>query len=359
MIISWNTELYIVSRKPGIDYKKSLELNEIKEFLETRRLSKSYDEYVKQNLLYFTEDLDDLANELNIKKIVPKGLYIMGIYGGEKKRGKKIYAGIALHEYRYDNIKFEFRLWNTRDRIIVPINLLKEYGIKVYKVIYMGEINPFRLRRFIDVILSDQGEASLKQFLQRALKINVDRIARSETIEMIKMLIEEVKQPNNIIKLDIDKHYIIYRCSRSFTAFAYRSQEPNVIIESHVAYAESEKEEIAYYYTAILNYLAYKVIQSGKAFIRSQFARPLFAVYMAGLAWKDIDDVTKNRVVELSKILHKKAPDKDYPNQKIALKDLERYSEFKELVKLLDSKVDRENLDKALDMVSGGGAEEE
>jgi hypothetical protein len=358
--MSWSTELYVVSRKQDIGYRKSLELDEIKEFLEIRQYSKNYDEYIKPNILYFTEDLNELAKELNVNRVVPKGLYIMGIYGGEKKKGKELYAGIALHEYRYNDVKFEFRLWNTKDMLVAHKELLKEYGIEVYKVVYRGEINPFKLRRFVDVILSKRGECCLKLFLQEVLKINIDRIAHSETIKMIETLIKEVKQPDNIVTLSADRYYVAYRCARAFTAFTFKPQEPNIIIESHVAYVKCEKEDIAYYYAATLNYLAYKVIEAGRSFIRDQFARPLLAVYVAGLSWKDVDEATRSRVVELSKILHEKAPNREYGNQKVALKDIAtRFSEFKELVKLLDSKVDRERLEDALNIVSGKGVEEE
>jgi hypothetical protein len=358
--MSWSTELYVVSRKQGIGYRKSLELDEIREFLEIKQYNKSYDEYIKPNILYFTEDFNELAKELNVNRIVPMGLYIRGIYGGEKKKGKELYAGIALHEYRYNDVKFEFRPWNTKDVLVAHKELLKEYGIEVYKVVYRGEINPFKLRRFIDVILSKRGESYLKLFLQEVLKINIDRIAHGETIKMIEKLIEEVEQPETITTLDVNKYSVAYRCARAFTAFAFKPQEPNIIIESHVAYIECEKEEITHYYAAALNYLAYKVIQLDRSFIRDQFARPLLAVYIAGLAWKDVDEATRSRVIEFSKILHEKAPNKEYGNQKVALKDIAtRFSEFKMLVKLLDSKVDRERLEDALNIVSGKGIKEE
>ena len=84
-----------------------------------------------------------------------------------------------------------------------------------------------------------------------------------------------------------------------------------------------------------------------------------FAIYIAGLAWKDVDDATKSEVVKLSKALHEKAPDREYSNQKVALRDLEKLPEFKKLVNTLNSIVNEERLEQALDMVSGKGTEEE
>jgi len=357
--MNWSTELYVVSRKQGIGYRKSLELDEIREFLEIKQYSKSYDEYIKPNILYFTEDFNELAKELNVSRIVPKGLHIMGIYGGEKKKGKELYAGIALHEYRYNGVKFEFRLWNTKDVLVAHKELLKEYGIEVYRVIYRGEINPFRLRGFVDVILSKQGVNSLKRFLQEVKEINANRVAHAETIKMIELLINEVKQPKSITTLNPEKYYVIYRRMRAFTAFAFKPASSNIIASDTVSYVECDESK-AFYYATILNYLAYKVVESGRSFIRDQFARPLLAVYIAGLAWKDVDEATRNRVIELSKILHEKAPNEEYGNQKVALKDIAtRFSEFKMLVNLLDSKVNRERLEDALNIVSGKGIKEE
>jgi len=357
--MSWSTELYVVSRKPGKEYSKSLELNEIKDYLEITQLSKSYDDYVAPNLLYFTEDLTKLAKELSVESIRPKGLYIMGIYGGEKKKEKEMYAGIALHEYSYDDIRFRFRLWRTKDLLEVPVSIVKKYGVEVFSVVYEGEINPFKLRKYVPVILSKTGEESLKSFLREALNINISKIVHKDTVRMIEALISEVKQPSLITPLNVNKYYVAYRCDRAFTAFAFKPQHPNIIIESHVAYIESSEEKVAYYYAAILNYLAYKVTQLGRAFIRHQFARPLLAVYMAGLVWKDVDEDTRLEVVKCSKVLHEKALNKEYSNQRVALKDVERLSEFKKLVEILDAKVSKENLEIALGMVSGKGVEEE
>jgi len=97
----------------------------------------------------------------------------------------------------------------------------------------------------------------------------------------------------------------------------------------------------------------------GRSFIRHQFARPLLAVYIAGLAWKGVDEAARSRVIELSKILHEKAPDMEYANQRIALKGIASFAEFKELVGLLDSKADKERLEDALNIMSGKGVEEE
>ena len=236
----------------------------------------------------------------------------------------------------------------------MPVDSLKKYGVKVYKMIYVGEINPFRINRYLDIILSERGEDSLKKFLEEALALN-EREISAETRDKIRKLINELQQPSEIETLNTNKYYVVYRCDRAFTSSMCRPTD-NTIVDSHVAYIECENEDIAYYYAAVLNYLAYSVVTTKRTFTRHQFARPLLVAYIAGLSWNNTDDKTKQTIVERSKELHKKAPSKKYANQKVALEEIARFPEFKEIVETLNSKVDRERLEEALDMVSGKGA---
>jgi len=351
--MSWKSELYKVKLKAlsGREYSKKMSLDEIKDYLEVTAYGKTYDEYVKPGLLYFTEDLYTLARELSVDRIVPKGLYIMGIYGGEKKKGEEEYAGLVVVEHSIKGAMFKFRLYNTKDTLIVPVDYLKKYGVKVYKMIYIAEINPFRINRYLNIILSERGEDLLKKFLEEALKLN-ERSISGETLNKARKLIGELQQSSMVKPLSTDKYYVVYRCSRAFTASVYLPVE-NSIVESHVSYVETRNKDVAYYYASILNYLAYTVLRSRRTFNRSQFARPLLAIYIAGLSWNSINEETRDRIVELSKILHEKAPGKEYSNQRIALQEVAGLPEFKKLVKVVDSKVDKSKLEEALSLVSG------
>ena len=355
--MSWKSELYTVKLKAlsGREYSKKMSLDEIKDYLEITAYNKAYDEYVKPGLLYFTEDPNALARELGVDAIVPKGLYIMGIYGGEKKKGEEEYAGLALLEHGVEGTTFKFRLYNTKDTLFVPVDYLKRYGVKVYRMIYVGEINPFRINRYLNIILSEQGEAKLKKFLEEALKPN-ERSISAETLNKVRKLIGELRQSSTVKSLSTEKYYVVYRCDRAFTASVYLPAE-NSVVESHVSYVETRSEDVAYYYAAILNYLAYAVLRSGRTFNRHQLARPLLAIYIAGLSWNNVDVNSRNRVVELSKRLHEKAPSKEYSNQRVALQEVAELPEFKELVEILDAKVDKAKLDVALSLVSGIGSE--
>jgi len=357
--MNWKTELYIAKLRltEELRYSKSLNLEDIKNFLEIKPYVKKYEDYIKSGLLYFTEDLNILAQKLSVDSIHPKGLYIMGIYGGELKKGEEEYAGLVLKEYKLEGIMFRFKLHNTDEMLVIPSKLLDIYGVKVYKMIYVGEINPFRLNKFLDIILSQHGTENLRSFLRETLKINKSTIS-IDTYRKIGKLIDELRQPSNITTLNMNKYYVIYRRIRTFTASILKPTTNNLIIKDEVGYVECKDEHIAYYYSAILNYLSFKVIESKRAFIRTQYGRPLLALYVAGLYWKNVDDEIRTRVVDLSKKLHERAPTREYKNQRMALKDIAKLSEFKDLLHLLDSITDKGKLEEALNLVSSEGPEQ-
>jgi hypothetical protein len=332
-------------------YSKDLRLDEIRGFLIINPYGKDYGKYIEPGLLYFTEDIDELKRGLGVNEIAPKGLYIMGIYGGEEKKGQPKYAGLALEQYSIGRAVFRFKLFNTKDELIVPLDLMERYGVSIYKMVYEGEINPFRLNKYINILLSRRGEQSLKQFLKDALDLNSRKISEN-TQKNVEGLINELKQPDSIKTLNPNKYYVVYRCDRAFTACVIKPEGDNVLVESHVSYVECDNEDMAYYYSAMLNYLAFKVIELKRGFNRHQFARPLLAVLIAGLSWNDLDEGTRRDVAELSRTLHSKVPREEYGNQRVALKVISELNEFRKLKSILDSKVDKERLEEALKLVS-------
>jgi len=344
-------QTFVARLKKGQSIDKRLGLEEIKDLLEIKAFEREYEDHMRPGLLYFTENIDRLAYELNVDKIYPMGEYIVGLYGGEEKSGEEKYAGIVLENYSFEDAIFRFRLSGIDKTLIAPKDLLKRYGIKIFKLIYMGEMNPFRLRRFLDVILSTYGSDSLKKFLSETLKIN-ERDISTHIYRRVEKLIEEVRQPSTVKPLDMNKFYVVYRRSRIFSSTTVQPFTNDVIIDQHASYVETKDEDKAYYYSAVLNYLAYKVIEFEWTFLRSQFARPLFAVHLSGLSWRDVDEETRLKVVKLSRRLHDKASDKEYNNQKIAFNDLLLMQEFRELIKSLDQTVEKERLESSLRIVS-------
>jgi len=331
-------------------YSKSLHLT--RDLLEIKRFSGTYDDYVKPLIFYFTEDREMLARKLGVKSVIPKGQYIMGIFGGERRKGEQRYAGLFLEKYRYVGKEFEFKLSETRNPLRVPKDWLGQHCINVYNVVYRGEIYPFYVYELLPILLSECGADSLREFLNRALEANMDKLTEDD-IESIRALISELRQPSEPKTLSEELYYVVYRCQRAFTA-AMIKPGPQTIIESHVAALECQCREQALYYTAVLNYLAYKVIEKGRSFIRDQFAKPALAIMMVGIEWNNVDKTVKEEVMKLCEELSRKICKKEFYDQRAILWHiLKNYAEFRRIVELLDSVVDQERLEEALDLVSG------
>ncbi len=300
--------------------------------LEIRQLKETFKESVERVLSYFEEG--NFERGLRVDKVYKKGSYIMGLFGGEGKKGKERYGGLVLEDY-VEGIPPRIKLYNTGSYVeLFEVEYLKE-------LIYRGKVFPFYVEP-LKVILSDKGEEDLKEFLKK-LKSRVSPEDRT----LIEGLIREVKQ-GKLLKLNPEKWYVVYRSNRTFVAFTLKGDE-NTIIESHLSYAETSTPEVAYYYSGVLNYLVSKV---EKGFIRDQFARPLRAIIKARLEWRAED--WQYKVAELSGRLHELVK-KEYKNLNTKLvkkyiQVLENLNEWRELKRILDENV--KNLKEALKEVS-------
>ena len=345
-----NPKLYVVrlSDKFRKIYRKSLHLEQ--DMLEIKEIDKSYDEYIKPSLLYFTTESHDIAKPLKVRRVIPKGQYIMGILGGEIGRGKP-YAGLVLEDYRYISKEFEFKLYGTKANLRVPKDWLRNFSVDVYQLVYVGMINPFRLRKLLPILLSARGAESLRNFLRQTLEVNLKELS-ADDVEKINTLITELQQPDSLETLKNDTYYVVYRRSRVFSATVLRPESQTVLYED-VAAIECSSEDQAYYYAAVLNYLAYKVVMAeNRSFAHHQYARPALAIVIAGLSWKDVDSSIKTQVIRISKQLSQKVPNMEFSDQNVALKYMVNYDEFKKLVEILDDTVEKERLEQALSLVS-------
>lgn len=333
---------------------KDMTLEEVNSLIEVEELKIDYERYVEPVLLWVTESPERIAEALGAEKVVPMGGYIRGILGGEKKRGKQEYAGLVVEHYEERDGLIFIKLVNLSKVYQVPAELMTRYRANVYKLYYVGLVNPFKCRTY-KILLSADGEDKLKKFLEMLAKINQEVMTESDA-KKLKALIKELK-----ISLDPfneSSHYVVYRRSRAFTACV--PEDLNMAVSyDDISYLEFESPEQANYYAAVLNYLAYKVIESGRTFIRHQFSRPTIAIAVAGLSWKDVPEGVRNEIQSLATQLTKKLSWREYPNQKAALMDVVRTSEFGKIITLLDGFVDRERLRVALELVSATGIEEE
>lgn len=331
-------------------YSKNMPLNDDMFVIED--LEESYSDYIRPSLLYFSNDARSISKALNALEVQPMGLYIRGTLGGEKKKGKTRYAGLTLEEYYYKDNKFIFKLHNTEGSLTVPLEWLRLYGIEVYKLVYVGEIDPFNVKTMPEVLLSSLGVEKLKNFLEKAVKVNENRLDFRD-VGKIKHLIREAKQPRSIRTLDPRYFYVVYRADRIFTASVLKP-EGKTILHSTCSAIKCDTEDKAYYYAAVLNYLVYKVIEMNRRFIHHQYARPLTAIIVSNLTWgnNSISEEDRRRIIALSKELSNSIPIRRYPNQKSAIIDMVGYSEFSEIINILDKVVDKDRLNEALRFVS-------
>ncbi|MEM4731909.1 MAG: hypothetical protein QXO48_02070 [Desulfurococcaceae archaeon] len=326
---------------------KNMELRELESLLKIEELGLSYDDYIAPMVLWAVEDAERIAEELGVLRVVPKGGYIMGLFGGEKKKGKSEYAGIVVERYDAKNGVVYIKLYNLTRSYNVPINLMNRYGVDVYKVYYAGLINPFSCRTY-NILLSKKGDEDLKNFLKTLVELNRNAMPQRD-LNYLNALIAELK--TSIDMFDENRYYVIYRCQRVFSA-CVPTDLTKAVSESHIAYLECKDQDQAHYYAGVLNYLAYKVIELKRSFIRSQFARPALAITVAGLSWKTVPEDIRRKISDLSSQLSRKIAWSKYPNQEIAFRHLASRPEFKEIVRILDGYVDKEKLKDALNLVS-------
>lgn len=326
---------------------KNRALEDVEKALEEVEINMTYDDYVKPMILWATKDVRKLARELDVERVVPKGSYIMGLFGGEKKKGKQKYAGLVVEEYSEHNNIVCLKLFNLRKIYEVPVELMNKYSVDIYKLHYAGYVNPFKCKP-CNTLLSGKGDSSLKDFLRELVKINLMNM-ESRDKEYLEILINELKTSIDLFRRE--SYYVIYRCQRMFTACVPEDLE-KAVSESHTAYIECRSLKQAHYYVAVLNYLVYKAMELKRSFIRSQFARPLIAIVASDLTWNRVSEEVRSKVSELSEKLSQKLVWRKYSNQKEALENLLGEQEFRDIVELLDKNVNKDKLIKALKLVS-------
>jgi len=285
----------------------------------------------------------------------------MGLFGGEKKKGKVRYAGLVISDFK--NVPYsdlvKIKLYNTNSYLEILEGHLRKYS---FKLIYRGCIHPFYLGCVPTIILSKFGKADLKKFLNNLVRTNMHNISKDDE-RSIRELIEEIQIPDKLGVLDPNKHYVAYRCNRTFSAISIKPDSDNYVIESHVSYLVCNDETTSLYYSGVLNYLAFKAIKMGRAFIRDQFIRPLHALITAKLDFSSMIDINRQtfyKVASLSKTLHNETVNIfsgiSINRERDAFKMLEENESFIELIEVIDNYI-KENfgevlIDSALDWVT-------
>ena len=339
-------------------YRKTLRLGESEEdtncvYITLNELEEDYESYIKNILEYFRGNAN-LKELLDVDSVVPMGYYIRGIFGGEKKKGKESYAGLVFEVIGYDSVKdvYVIRLHNVNTDLEIPASELKEYW---FKLIYRGEVHPFYLEKVYNVVLSKSGKSNLIRFLQKVIQLNKSKLNPVEK-NMIDTLINEVQQPSRVSPLNKEKYYVIYRGKRTFSSVMIDKISDKTIAKDEVGYLETSSKDLALYYSAILNYLAYKSIQAKLAFNRDQYERPLHVIVEAGLSWRDTTEIRKV-VAKLSEQLHEEVKTvfkgQSFSQERQYFKVLEKNPKFNKLVKILDDQISSTiGLDELIEILS-------
>ena len=283
------------------EYSKALHLSEVKCSVV---VNGNYEDYIRKARLYTETPTKEIRDKLGVSEVFPMGDYIRGLFGGIKKKGARNYAGLVFEVVDFDRLSGQYiiRLSGTDTPLKMPQPYLKPFW---KKLIYEGMIYPFYLHDVYNVLLSSEGKEKTEMFLRNFV---LSRMS-GEDREKVKTLLEEFSQPLKLKELE-EKYYVIYRCIRNFVSFVISPKDIReltpLIVESHCSLISLEDEQQAYYYSSLLNYLAYKVIENKGAFIRNQFLRPLMAIAELDIEWSS--EKWQLKVAELSRKLQQEAP---------------------------------------------------
>lgn len=343
------------------NYSKAMHLSDVECTIEEEE---NYQDYIEKVMVYAKITSKAVKEKLDVEEVAPMGDYVRGLFGGEKKKGSKKYAGLVfdvLGEYDKTAGQYTIKLSGIKTSVRIPKYFLDPYW---KKLIYRGEVFPFDFNYPYNILLSSEGEDKLREFLRNHI---VGNVSEEDKIK-VKLLMEEFKQPRKLMLLGKNMHYVVYRCTRNFASFVLSPKDIQeiseegvygIVIESHCSFMSLDNRLKAYYYSAILNYLAYKVIQREGAFERDQFLRPLIAIIHANLGWKGKEWQLK--VAELGKKLHQEAPKcfEGFIRKGMMIercfRRLETCNKAKELFsslrKTVDENVDKKRLYESLELV--------
>ncbi|MEM2197088.1 MAG: hypothetical protein QXE63_03580 [Zestosphaera sp.] len=148
--------LRIAAETASSRISKNKALEEVESLLKIEELKLSYDDYIAPMVSWAVEDSERIARELGVLRVVPKGGYIMGLFRGEKKKGKPGHAGLIVEQYNAKSGIVSIRLYNLTKSYNVPIDLMNRYGVDIYKIYYRDLVNPFSCRTY-NILLSKRG----------------------------------------------------------------------------------------------------------------------------------------------------------------------------------------------------------
>jgi hypothetical protein len=234
--------------------------------------------------------------------------------GGPTTSVREPVISLAFSITHYNNTTNEY----TITPIGTPMNLAtlraKVIGeaLTPYIAFYLPlpSIYPFTIIRFYKILYAGD-TAKLASLLRTLYLMGRSGDEYKNVEQLLATTSKKLKIPRNpTIQFIERKYYVVYRCQRSFASVVIEPKTIDylcklgngILIDHHAVILEVNMEEPAFYYSAILNYMLYKVTNNDLgALIRNQFTRPLRALTEAGLGWNE--EKWQYDVAELSKTL--------------------------------------------------------
>ncbi|MEN2999858.1 MAG: hypothetical protein ABDH61_04715, partial [Acidilobaceae archaeon] len=322
------------------------------------QLDQSYEQYMKLAIEWAGSAREEVAWRLDVRE-VKLGGYIRGIAGGERRRGAESYAGLRVEELEEEGTALRIRLAGLKKAYLLPRSVMEKHRVGVYEL-HNGALPymPERKR----ALLSKRGSKGLKEFIAEVVEVlestpgaNLEEEDRKKLLGLARELsarLEELKE---------GKPYVIYRHMRLFVAYVAVGRRGEAVSDI-VALTECKEEDQAYYYAALLNYLAFCVKRAGRSYLRTLVHRPLEAIIKLRLSWREAPEELRREVARLSRELERYMQGLPTAGREELFEELSRSQPFQQLVKALDKyieeRVGRERLAEALDLVStkpGGG----
>jgi len=276
-------------------------------------------------------------------KVRVKGVYIMGLKGGEQKRGAVRHSGLLL-DYYNPHTGYG-KLINLDEEIFLHIrpDFAKSY---LKKVFYADRVLPFKLLEPYMAILSGKGENNLKEFLREL----ANRVNRQDSKQKLYIASQKVKQ-GSLEFLKKGKFYLMHRVIRAFSSAVFECPEDNLyVIDSTLCYVEFSEKEPAYYYCGVINSLLYFARQlhiARQEFNRNQHSRVLQAVDLLGCPYSGDD--WQLEIAKLSENLH--SMNIEGNSNREVLMHLQGEQTFQELIKIFNSHVSKDRLEKAISLL--------
>jgi hypothetical protein len=352
-------KLFVASVHVENDYSKSMKLESqpgSQVSVTLRKFNIGYEEYLNPIKNYHSKNVGNLEHRLSVVSFESMGPYIRGLFGGDKKHGKETYAGLVLDNISKPNSDiYKIRLYNTTCDLEIQ---KEEYEKKLYTLLYRGLVHPFYFEKPYS-ILGDVGKKNLVSSIKHIMAVNGHILGRDDR-EKIGKLVEEVQFPSKLHTFKKKNWYVVFRINRTFSSVVVFPPNEKWITESHLAFIDcGGNKDKAYYYSGVLNYLAFKATKSHMNFVRDQFSRPVLAIIEAQLNWNRVEPKARLAISDLSYKLHNESENIYYNaelrKEKKAFDLLERNNTFTLLVKKFEEITKESNINDALMWVAGKG----